>query len=54
VCILEGNISEEEIIKMIGTAAVMNSVDWHLVLLASILSGIISLLTSIAGLPELK
>ena len=41
-------------IAMIGTAAVMNSVDWNLVISASVLSGILSLLTSIAGLPELK
>lgn len=39
---------------MIGTAVVMNSVDWNLVISASVLSGILSLLTSIAGLPELK
>lgn len=41
-------------IAMIGTAAVMDSVDWHLVISASVLSGILSLLTSISGLPELK
>ncbi|MDE6055167.1 MAG: holin [Lachnospiraceae bacterium] len=41
-------------IAMIGTAAVMNSVDWNLVISASVLSGILSLLTSIAGLLELK
>lgn len=41
-------------IAMIGTAAVMNSVDWNLVISASVLSGTLSLLTSIAGLPELK
>ena len=38
----------------IGTAAVISAVDWKLVISASILSGGISLLTSIAGLPELK
>lgn len=41
-------------IAMIGTAALVNSVDWDMVISASILSGILSLLTSIAGLPELK
>ncbi|MDE7479330.1 MAG: holin [Lachnospiraceae bacterium] len=41
-------------IAMIGTAVVMNSVDWNLVISASVLAGILSLLTSIAGLPELK
>jgi len=41
-------------IAMIGTAAVMDSVDWNLVISASVLSGILSLLTSVSGLPELK
>lgn len=40
-------------IAMIGTATVMSSVDWKMVVSASLLSGILSLLTSIAtGLPE--
>lgn len=40
-------------IATIGTAAVLSDVDWRVVLSASILSGILSLLTSIAtGLPE--
>ena len=38
----------------IGTSAVISAVDWRLVVSASILSGGISLLTSIAGLPEIK
>ena len=37
----------------IGTSAAMGDVNWKLVLSASVLSGILSLLTSIAGLPEL-
>lgn len=41
-------------IAMIGTAAMMSAVDWKMVLSATALSGILSLLTSIAGLPELK
>ena len=39
-------------VATIGTAAVMGSVDWKMVLSASILSGVVSLLTSVAGLPE--
>lgn len=40
-------------VATIGTAAVMGNVDWLMVASASALSGIISLLTSVAGLPEL-
>jgi len=39
-------------IATIGTAAVMGQVDWIAVGSASLLAGILSLLTSIAGLPE--
>ena len=41
-------------IATIGTAAALGNVDWRLVGSASLLAGVISLLTSIAGLPELK
>ena len=40
-------------IAMIGTATVMGQVDWPMVISAAILAGILSLLTSTAGLPEL-
>lgn len=36
----------------IGTAAAMGQVDWKYVFSASILAGVISVLTSIAGIPE--
>ena len=39
-------------IATIGTAAVMQDVNWLMVLSASILAGILSILTSIAGIPE--
>lgn len=41
-------------IATIGTTALMNEVDWIVVGSTSLLAGILSLLTSIAGLPELK
>ncbi len=44
----------ETAVATIGTSAVISQVDWKLVLSASLLSGILSLLISIKGLPELK
>ena len=40
-------------IATIGTTAAMNQVDWAMVGSVALLSGILSLLTSVAGLPEL-
>lgn len=39
-------------IATIGTAAVMDQVNWAAVVSASLLAGILSVLTSLAGLPE--
>jgi len=41
-------------VATIGTSAVLGDVQWLVVASASVLAGILSLLTSIAGLPELK
>lgn len=41
-------------VATIGTATVLGTVDWKMVVSASVLSGVLSLLTSVAGLPELK
>ena len=41
-------------VATIGTTAVMSQVDWPVVLSASVLSGVLSVLTSVAGLPEVK
>ena len=39
-------------IAMIGTSVVMSQVDWVMVGSASLLAGILSILTSLAGIPE--
>ena len=39
-------------VATIGTTAVMSEVNWLMVVSASVLAGILSLLTSLAGLPE--
>ena len=41
-------------VATIGTSAVIGDVNWIMVASASCLSGILSILTSIAGLPEVK
>ena len=44
----------ETAVATIGTSAVISQVDWKLVVSASLLSGLISLLISVKGLPEIK
>ena len=39
-------------VATIGTASVLGDVNWLMILSASALAGILSLLTSVAGLPE--
>lgn len=41
-------------IATIGTAVVLGDVSWTMVASAAILAGVLSLLTSLAGLPEVK
>lgn len=40
-------------VATIGTSAVLGEVDWIVVASASVLAGVLSFLTSVAGLPEL-
>ena len=41
-------------IAVIGTSAVVSAVDWKMVVSASIVAGLVSLLTSVAGIPEVE
>lgn len=41
-------------VAMIGTATVFSEVNWLMILSGSLLAGLLSVLTSIAGLPEVE
>lgn len=41
-------------VATIGTSAVLGAVNWVMVASASALAGVLSLLTSVAGIPEVK
>lgn len=38
----------------IGTSAILSAVDWRMVISSAVLAGILSLLTSVAGIPEVE
>ncbi len=41
-------------IAMIGTSVVLEDVSWQVTVSAAVLAGVLSMLTSVAGLPEVK
>ena len=41
-------------VATIGTAAVLSAVDWRVTVSTAVLAGVLSLLTSVAGLPEVE
>ena len=69
-CVLKANVDTREWVKAagiravktmaqtfvatVGTAAVLSTVDWKVVVSASILSGILSIANSVAGIPEVE
>ena len=69
-CVLKANVDTREwakaagiravktmaqtFVATVGTAAVSSAVDWKVVVSASILSGILSIANSVAGIPEVE
>lgn len=41
-------------VATIGTTAAISSIDWRMVVSASLLAGLLSMLTSVAGVPEVE
>lgn len=41
-------------VGVIGASTVVSSVDWKLVVSSAVLAGVVSILTSVAGLPEVE
>lgn len=39
-------------VSVMGTSTVLSAIDWRMVLSSAIVAGIVSILTSVAGLPE--
>ena len=49
-----GRTMAQTAMAAIGTAAYMGAVDWRMTVSAAVLAGLLSLLTSMAGLPEVE
>ncbi len=41
-------------VGVIGTSAVISSVDWKMVVSSAVVAGVVSILTSVAGIPEVE
>lgn len=41
-------------VAVIGSAAVVSAVDWRMVVSSAVVAGVVSMLTSVAGLPEVE
>ena len=53
-CIRAVKTVAQTAVATIGAAAVLSAVEWPVVASASVLAGLLSLLTSVAGLPEVE
>ena len=53
-CIRAIKTAAQTAIATIGTSAAMGEVNWAMVGSASLLAGVVSILTSVAGIPEVK
>lgn len=53
-CIRAIKTVAQSAVAAIGTSALISSVDWKVVLSTSALAGVLSILTSIGGLPEVE
>lgn len=53
-CIRAVKTMAQAAVAGIGTAAAMGQVDWKYVLSASVLAGVLSILVSVAGIPEVE
>ena len=49
-----GKTVAQTAVALLGTSTLIQEIDWVMVLSSSLLAGIISILTSIAGIPETK
>lgn len=41
-------------VAVIGSAAVVSAIDWRMVVSSAVVAGVVSMLTSVAGLPEVE
>lgn len=44
----------QTVVGVIGASTVVSSVDWKVVVSSAVLAGVVSILTSVAGLPEVE
>lgn len=53
-CIRAIKTMAQTAVAVIGTGAVISTVDWKMVVSSAVVAGVVSLLTSVAGIPEVE